>query len=253
MTPETVFAAWAPAGQPWSPWAKPALFAQLDRVVTSASPATTPPAWANAGDFAAARLALVVDLPGERSALAGLTLAQAGFQPVPLYNTSYGYDAVIPLAPLMDALRQGAGELASLALPPSAPPAFLLDSRRTHEISAALPGRYDNRWLVFPQDFPSAEFLKSQGLRGAILLQETGLLPADDLAHVLLRWQEAGLSILSASADASPLAPEPIFVTKPPHYRMLWQHFLAVIGLRRNSAGGFGARIPVPSQGGGFA
>jgi hypothetical protein len=32
----------------------------------------------------------------------------------------------------------------------------------------------------------------------------------------------------------------------------MWYHFLAVIGLRRNSAGGFGAVVPEPSQSSGF-
>ena len=42
-----------------------------------------------------------------------------------------------------------------------APPAFLLDSDRM-KAPAPDPGRFDNRWLVFPQDFPSAAFLRSR-------------------------------------------------------------------------------------------
>ena len=74
-----------------------------------------------------------------------------------------------------------------------APPAFLLDSRRFPRGKAASPGQFDNRWMVFPQDFPSGKLLLSRGLRRAVVVREGPLM--DDLAHVLRRWQEAGVRI----------------------------------------------------------
>ena len=112
------------------------------------------------------------------------------------------------------------------------------------------PGRFDNRWMVFPQDLPSASFLLSRGLSRAVVLQRQTGQPAEDLSHALLRWQEAGIEILALD-PASDSSPQPLAIQKPSRFRALWQRALAIGGLKRNSAGGFGMVIPIPSQGGG--
>lgn len=250
MTEQEVFEVWSPPASPWSPWVKPVLFTQMENA-QGASVARAPEhLLALASTLAAQRLALVVDLPGAQAVDVGLQLAQAGYRPVPLFNTSFGFDAILPVGGILFSLRHGAGVLAALNLPADAPPAFLLDAHRMRERGQPLPGKYDNRWLTFPQDFPSARFLVDHGIAGAVLVQENSGLPADDLAHVLLRWQEEALPLLIKRTD-QPGTPEALRVSKPPRYRELWYHFLAVLGLRRNSAGGFGSVVPVPSQGGG--
>ncbi len=250
MTEQQIYETWAPLDSPWSPWVKPVLFTQLDHHVSGSltrAPALAPDL---AASLAGQRLALVINLPGERAAAAGLQLARAGFRPVPLFNTSLGPNAVVSVGGILHALREGGDVLPSLPLPPDAPPAFLLDADRMRETGPALPGKYDNRWLVFPQDFPSARFLAAQNIHAVVLVQESSLRPPDDLTHVMLRWQEDALPLLALRADTI-AAPEPIHVEKPARYRALWYHFLAVLGLRRNSAGGFGSVVPTPSQGGG--
>ena len=73
--------------------------------------------------------------------------------------------------------------------------------------------------------------------------------PQEDLAHVLLRWQQGGLRMLSASpADA---APREFTVTRPSWFRLAWYRAITAARLRRNNAGGFGAVIPVATSGGG--
>jgi hypothetical protein len=71
--------------------------------------------------------------------------------------------------------------------------------------------------------------------------------PHEDLAHVLLRYQEAGIAILSAATDGGA---EPITIAKPNNFGRFWYRALALAGLRRNSAGGFGAVIPARGPGG---
>lgn len=252
MNEQETFDFWAPRSSPWSPWVKPVLFTQLEHAYPG--PANAIPndiSWDNAPDLAAERLAIVLDLPGETAVSLGLRLTGAGFRPVPLFNTSFGPNAVVPVQDMITALRRGSEFLAGISdqLPPDGPPAFLLDSNRMHELGEVLPGKYDNRWLVFPQDFPSAKFLQAQRITGVMLVQNLIRQPQDDLAHVLLRWQEAGIPILSATL-ADNLRAEATRVVKPPRYRRLWYQFLAVLGLRRNGAGGFGAMVPEPSGGG---
>lgn len=252
MTEQEIYDLWAPLDSPWSPWVKPVLFTQLDLNVTARTPAARPMKNELAASLASQRLALVLDLPGEHAVEVGLQLARSGYRPVPVFNTSHGTNAVVEVGGILQALRGGTDALRAAALPADAPPAFLLDSQRMRERGRVLPGKYDNRWLVFPQDFPSAHFLKSQKIDAAVLVQDASLRPQDDLAHVLLRWQEDLMPLLAIRSDA-PILPEPIRVQKPPRYRSLWHHFLAVLGLRRHSAGGFGAVVPIPSQGGGFS
>ena len=130
------------------------------------------------------------------------------------------------------------------------PPAFLLDSRRLQGVNKPAPGMYDNRWVVFPQDFPSARFLKSRGITQAIVIQET-FLPAEDLVHVLLRWKEGGITVhLQVAGEESSLRPAEL--RRPSSFRSALYRALALMGLRRNSAGGFGSVVPIPGQGGGF-
>lgn len=249
MTDREAYAVWAPPDGTWSPWAKPILFASLNRPI----PAPFPPVGiANAylpwiGKYAA-NTALIVDLAGGHSITRGLQMAGFGFRPVPLYNTSPGALAIVPLDEIIDGLVCGASVLESTSLPPTAPPAFLIDADRQRGDGPALPGRYDNRWLVFPQDFPSARKLTENGITQVILCQTNAVLPRQDLAHVLLRWQEAGIAILSfAESQADP--PQPITVTRPSRFRSLIYRAMALAGFRRNSAGGFGGIVPEPSSG----
>jgi hypothetical protein len=187
-------------------------------------------------------------LPGFESLTAGLALAGRGYVPIPLYNACWGTDAVVTMDVILDLLEPATIRLRELALSVDAPPAFLLDARRQNEVVPAAPGRFDNRWLTFPQDFPSARRLLSRGVRTALLVQQGRQQPAEDLAHVLLRWQEGGLELRSVDLSAAELS-EPLTVRPPSRFRSMWYRALAAAGLRRNSAGGFGSVVPQPSAG----
>jgi hypothetical protein len=156
-------------------------------------------------------------------------------------------NAVIDVEPIVHALEAGAGVLQGLALPSDAPPAFLLDARRRQGAPAA-PGRFDNRWVVFPQDFPSGTLLRSHGIHEAIVGTEADGRPEGDLLHVLRRWQDAGLRIRHHRLGTD--VPTELHVPRPSHFRATWYRTLALFGLGRAAVGGFGTRIPVPSEGG---
>jgi hypothetical protein len=245
------FESWAPPDGVWSVWAKPVLFVEG---VLAQPGAESPPAqrrveawWTPA---ATGDTAVVVDLPGDYSVEVGLALARRGYRPVPLYNCAPGPDPVVKVDELVRGLFSGAAELRELRLPPNAPPAFLLDSCRWADLMLS-SGQFDNRWLVFPQDFPSANFLLARGIGRVLLVRESAQVrqPARDLAHVLLRWQEAGVAILAyATQSAGPL--EPLTVWRPSHFRRLWYRALVLAGLRRHGGGGFGAAVPEDGGGG---
>jgi hypothetical protein len=249
MTPQEVFRVWAPEASVWSRWAKPVLFAQEDRVVA----ATAGVEWRTLqSDWIPAPhgTAIVVDMPGMESVSLSLSLAERGFRPVPLYNTNSGRFAVLNVEGIRSFLFDAAPHLARMTIAPDATPVFMLDAARSKGGLYPSPGSFDNRWVVFAQDFPSANFLLSQGIQQVLLLQRGGDRPQDDLAHVLHRWQEAGIRLQANDPyDAQP--PVEMRVNKPSGFKSFLHRALVMAKFRRNSAGGFGGVIPQPSSGGG--
>jgi len=259
MNQKEVFAVWAPPNSLWSQWVAPVLFAQTDwsgRIKPEAAPPQHLP-WLETKP-----VALVIDLPGAGPVDVGFAATGRGFRPIPLYNASPAPEevvglsatpglgkAVIDMGPIVDAIARFTESLRRIELPSAAPPAFLLDSQRLVGTRPADQGMFDNRWMVFPQDFPSAQFLLSHGIRQALLVQKDRLEPQDDLAHSLLRWQEGGITVFAKKLDDSS-PPSQIVVKRPSRYKAIWYRALAQLGLRRGSAGGFGSYIPQPTAAG---
>jgi hypothetical protein len=143
--------------------------------------------------------------------------------------------------PILDAISRSLGD--------DAPPAFLLDSCRRFSRFLAQPGDFDNRSVSLPTDFPSANFLLSRGIRRAMLIATTDLRPQEDLAHTLLRWQQARIEILGIAIDAAMHEPHAIRVERPAFFRVVWHNLLSRVGLKRSPMGGFGGTLPEPSSG----
>lgn len=245
---EELFAAWAPDASIWSEWAKPVLFVHMrtdEEQPAAENWGSLDVSWAPNVDE---RSALVLDLPGPQAVATGVALARRGYRPVPLFNGCPGTMEAVPMQSVMTAVAMSGDDLQRIELPPDAPPVFLLDAGRNPPGLKVLPGRFDNRWMTFPQDFPSANYLKSHGIERALLVHEASGAPAADLAHVLLRWQEAGIGIEECTATGQGRAA--VTIRKPPRYRSLWYLALALFGLHRSAAGGFGSIVPQPSSGG---
>lgn len=249
MQPLDLFDIWAPSEGRWSGWAKPVLFAGIRPDAPRDVPAPFIEAirgldvsWAPPSKE---DVAIIIDLPGAQALTAGLALAFRGYWPVPLYNTTPHEVAIVEVDSIIELLEQGAEALRKADPPQTGPPAFLLDSRRM--TGSPAPLKYDNRWMVFPQDFPSATYLLRYQVLDVVVVQERSGQPADDLRHILRRWQEAGIRV-STVQPAPGQKPAVIDVARPSGFRSLWHRMMATFGLRRNSAGGFGAVVPQPSQ-----
>ena len=249
---EDAYTAFAPDGGAWSDWVKPTAFAHFDGklpAIGAGDLPRTPLRWLPPADGTAA---VVFDLPGEASVVAGVVAAEAGYRPVPLFNGGSGdrqNKEVVDTADLRANLRAAAAVVRDLDLPADAPPAFLLDRDRAR--GSPVPGRYDNRWVTLPQDWPSANLILSRGITTCVLVHPPGTGMRDDLAHVLRRWQEAGVEMRQAPWDGA--ATFPLTVRRPSRFRSTWHRLLVAAGLRRGSAGGFGGVVPEPGEGGGFA
>jgi hypothetical protein len=261
MTNEEILAVWSPEDSVWATWVKPVLFAHMGAASPVPANTVTPPevGWAPSIDE---RIALVLDLPKDEGVWVGVALAARGYRPVPLFNAlplPFGapiFDpasqrpvAAVDMLPIVSALRLGAQQMAALKIPLNAPPVFLLDVNRQGADVRMLPDEFDNRSVCFTTDFPSANFLSTQGIRGVLLVQRERLVPQNDLAHMLRRWQDAGLPLQRMRIEQA-AEPERFEVKRPSWYRAMFQRALMAFGLRRALGGGFGAWIPDSSAGG---
>ena len=268
MKKEEVFLAWAPKDSIWSAWVLPVPFAQLncvDFLVASPDEHARPlPGWMPDRDREG--LAYVIDIAGADAMRCGLALAGEGIRPVPVIDGSPGAgefyfspnpqasttpawhpNAAVDMTELLRVLCEGARELGKITVLPDAMPAFLLDSRRIAGDRSLNEEIYDNRWQVFPQDFPSARFLLEHGVKRVLLVQEGKRQPQEDLAHVLLRWQGGGIAIESVAVNDGNSRAE-IQIAKPSWYRRIWYRALSILKLRRSGTGGFGG-FPMSSSG----
>jgi len=253
MNGRECFELWAGDNQ-WSDWTKPTLFAgafelhppfgdeDVALLLARGREAITERAPRGMRAIAAdnSQNCVVVDLPGKLAVAVAAALAEGGFAPVVLFNgVSSSAQPLIHNEELVRAL----GLLAKgLNVAHDAPPAFVLDSRRM-DAQPPPPGWYDNRWITFPQDFPSGGRLLASGIKRCYLLSENQRV-ADDLAHVLRRWQDAGIEIHDPSA-----APDAVLdVKRPLWFRELFYRWSALSRLRANTFGGFGGTVPQPSS-----
>ena len=241
---------WAPRGSSWTEWAKPVVFASVPGLSTEA-PVFPSPLDAPGLPEAREHAAVIVDLPGAESVTVGLALAKRGFRPVPLFNGTHGPSPVVDILGLVDALGAGSQVLRGITIGRDAPPAFLIDARRKGTTGPPAEGSYDNRWVILPQDLPSATLLRSRGIREVTLIVSEMTAPAEDLAHVLRRWQEEGLRLRLVDLTAGKIE-ENLTVTAPRFFRRLWYAALATMGLHRSDVGGFGSPVPSESHRAGY-
>ena len=232
---------WAPDEALWTQWAKPVLFMRTPGISQKTWDIPEELEWMQSMDK---QTMIIVDLPGADSVTECLALARLGYRPVPLYNGVDGQclSMAVRVSDIVMALFLYADELNACSIRYDAPPVFMLDSNRMAG-SGKTPGAYDNRWCVFPQDMPSAAFLSKEGIR-KIIVRSAQI--QNDLSHVLHRYQDEGIEIHLCTGRETVKIP----IVKPSMYKSLSYRFKTILGLTRNSAGGFGSMIPEATQSG---
>lgn len=239
----TTYKIWAPHDALWTQWAKPALFVNRPSGVRGTSLEILEVNWIS---FAERSRMIIADLPGKSGVEEALALAELGYRPVPLYNgvnAPSSESMIVDVRQIASALYKGTEILSSLSLRNDAPPVFLLDSERMNGKEKE-PGKYDNRWCIFPQDMPSADFILSKGIKEVIVRSSR---IQNDLSHILCRYQEKGVKIYLCS-HAEPL--HEVKVQKPSQFKSLLYRFQVTMGLSRNASGGFGCKVPEAMESG---
>ncbi|MFO0591394.1 MAG: hypothetical protein U0441_27850 [Polyangiaceae bacterium] len=249
---DRVYRLWKPHDVFWARWVKPVLLAHVQP--STAPRIEPPPEWLKMELFAplfsvtagspyrrgaeALRdVAIVVDLPHAAAVPVGVGLAHLGFRPVPLYNALPDVAEIVDQRAILAALVAGAELLGEI--PESAPPAFLLDAKRSWERIPAEPPVFDNRWVCSPWDFPSPDVLWERGIRRVVVIHGGAARVAWDLANVLVPWKERGIVFFHTPSGAPELAP--FHVRKPSIFEQIQAFFLR-LALRKNGDP-FGRRL----------
>jgi hypothetical protein len=254
---------WVPDGGAWSRWARPVAFAAIPERSNTARTLDPLPDWAQSdivpretpsesGDHpyrssVTDNTAVVVDLKGAASALAGVALAKLKLRPVPLYNAVPHVDfsvSVINMHPILDVLIAGAEAVRDIPL--SSAPAFLLDANRMGRGLKVHEGDFDNRSVCTVSDFPSVQTLSNAGIRRVVLIQENDK-AAIDLEPILSLWKKHGMDLfLKRPEVVGP--PTPFSFTRHSWLQRV-AHFVRRDFLPRRDDGAFGAIVSHSSGG----
>jgi len=252
MSDGTVYDQWRRAAQPWAQWVKPALFDRLEETSAAEAEGARPseahaPAKSIDTSWLPEKAAVILDLPGEQALVAALALGERGMRPVFAINASSsptGAEAISTAA--VRRLLLGAGEqAASLPTGGTAPPAFILDSRRGGDELPPPPGSFDNRWVAFPSDLPGAEELRRGGLDRVVVVQE-GAACMPDLAAILRVYQRAGLELMLRDVGGGALGP--LKLPEMAWLREVAGGFYRRLRLTRRADGAYGRWVPLPPK-----
>lgn len=233
---------WAPDDALWTQWVKPVVFMNMRANQFFGGPGLQKVVVDWTGYEKGTMI--IVDLPGKTALDEGFALAAMGYRPIPLYNGVPGPQwatAVISMGPIMQGLTEGARLLPSMSINNQANPVFLLDSER-FKWARKRPGTFDNRWRLVPQDMPSANYLKRQGITKIIVRAK---LVQSDLGFILHQYQKAGIVVYTCGEYGGPRKASSF----KPHGLGLFYRFMLIFGLTRCATGGFGMMIPEPSSG----
>lgn len=199
---KTIYNIWAPAGKSWVDWVRPVAFVEMKQGVKGycVSERVIPLAEEIRGEK---NTVVIVDLPGGESVFQGIALAERGFRPVPVFNGTMeqeGVRATVNNQSVGVALVKMADRLKKISLAEDAPPAFLTDKNRLQRYKL-VESVFDNSWDVYPQDLPSASYMKEKGIRKIVVISTSF---SEDLKKVLYKHQKSGIDIYFTKGYEAP-------------------------------------------------
>lgn len=252
MSAKAVQNVWSASNHPWSSWVKRPLFASLSgKEVVQAKEGDVyrselapwvgkAPSW-----LSGERVAVLIDLPGRDAIEMGLALGSHGFRPVLSINATSSREEAIDMHSVLDMLAEGARFASSFPSGSDVLPAFILDSRREGAGTNLAPGRFDNRWTVFPTDLPSAEHLKKANIASVVIIQEGTDVKADVQA-IAWTYQRGGLEVRVANLREHTTVSLP--KEQPGWFSFMMGQFRRRFALRRRWDGSYGHRVPIPPE-----
>ena len=203
MNKKDIYKIWAPTNKLWVDWVRPVAFIDLDtpkdinEIIDYEIPVIP------YIDTLKQDTAIFIDVDGPTSIKEGISLANLGYRPIPLFNGTHPNEGAISTTNneiIEPFLVWGAYELLNIEIKDDAPPAFLLDSNRLNRYKYS-KGIFDNSWDLYYQDIPSHNYLLSKGIKNIIV---RGNKFNRDLKLILYRFQKNGIKIYFTNGFEEP-------------------------------------------------
>lgn len=194
MTNKEAYKIWAPYGKKWVDWVRPVPFVSMNEYSKKYNFSSMSVSDIDYVDESFKETAIIVDLPGVKSVAEGISLAMAGYRPIPIYNGTIeqsGARATVDNQSVGMALISGAEKLADIDISDEALPAFLLDSNRMNRFKMEI-SVFDNSWDIYHQDLPSADYFIDNGIQKIVVVGER---ISKDLKKIFYGFQKKGISI----------------------------------------------------------
>lgn len=191
MTGKEIYKIYAPENTKWTEWVRPVPFVAIDKYARQ--PINS---WMNRKAMFIHKYeedtAIFVDLPSKESIEMGITLADIGYRPIPIFNgidEQEAAQATTDTYLVESCLINGAQKLKMINLNNNANPAFLLDSARMNRYRKS-ESIFDNSWDLYGQDIPSAQYFVANGIRKVIVVSDK---IQKDLRKIFFKFQELGI------------------------------------------------------------
>lgn len=194
MYAKEIYEIWAKEGCKWTEWVRPVPFVVLKDEMKYINNMNLEIPKIHYMNNQFENAGIIVDMPDVSSVAEGLVLANYGYRPIPIYNgtmaPAYSRSTTDNFA-VSVALAQGAKILEGIDLKNDALPAFLLDTNRLNRYKRNV-SIFDNSWDVYPQDLPSAKYLKENNIEKVMVVSEK---ISKDLAKILKMYQQKKIDI----------------------------------------------------------
>ncbi|MCR5187262.1 MAG: hypothetical protein K6D97_09195 [Clostridia bacterium] len=191
MIGEELYRIYAPPNAKWTEWVRPVPFVFIDRNAENVESASIFFQKRNAThifDYDSST-AIFVDLPEISSLELGVSLAEIGYRPIPIFNgvdEPEGSKRTTDNHTVQKGLILAGKLLKNIEIKSDANPAFLVDTERlnTYRENESV---YDNSWDVYEQDIPSAKYFKENGIDKIIIISSK---VHRDLKKIFLKFQD---------------------------------------------------------------
>ena len=191
MRGKEIYKIYAPDGAKWIEWVRPVPFVAIDtynrKILAN---------WVDRKELFLNKYdqdsAIFIDLPGNESIELGISLADIGYRPIPLFNGTDGNtnsQTIVDTYLIESCLINGSEKLKNMHLKVDANPVFLLDSYRTNRYRAN-ESIFDNSWDLYKHDIPSFEYFSQNNINKIIVVGNT---IQRDLKKIFLKFQDAGM------------------------------------------------------------
>lgn len=273
-----------PAGSPFLPYHCPTLFAAIERLnvqprLTELSPEVTATRPDGAWQWLTPDTFVLMDLPGGLSVqMAAHMMIESQAQLISAFDhwpsanpmRSFNENSYVQMTPLAWPPQQVSAAVAidsrdvldsMITLAPQvwrharngiaadSPAILMCDSRRTVTIKPG-PGDFDNRYYIDDSILPGEALLRRLGVRQLVFFgQSEATEPSADLTPFINECARGGMRLLTVALDNPQSWAVPLPMRPPTEVR------LSALAFPKSQVGGFGRRIPVPSEssGGSFS